>query len=292
MRCIGVHEHSHQHRHRRQRAASPPAQECAMLNDTDLQKMRNFAASSRSYVGFSGATYIKFDYKSGAVTAGKAATNIAGRKLAADMGDVMCGFQRLESGQKPQYALTRILASDVDPIQRAELSDADPRRWADSEKDPWMPVSGLPLFDPKTRQNFIFLALFSARDAVAELIQAFVDHATADPEHADQVPLVTFAVREYTKSDGNPGYALYFEIEGWIDRPSAVLHINPPPLSISNSKAADDFGTVADEFTRAEDPSTKAPASDKAKAKAKPARKIATAGGKSLSDDMADEIPF
>jgi hypothetical protein len=250
-----------------------------MMEKTDLQKLQHYAASSRSYVSFGGATYIKLDYKTGKRTAGKAGTDIAGRKFGADVPDVMAGFQWLETGKKPEYALTRILDRDVAPIERAELSNNDPKRWLDPEKDPWQPVSGLPCFDPETHQNFIFLATYSARDAVADLIQAVVDHAAAHPEDADKLPLVEFCVREYPKNDGTTGYALYFEIDSWIDRPKAVLHINPPSLSITSrgdSKAASKSAVKSQSKSSSGD-------------EAKPQRKISVPGGKS---DMDDEVPF
>jgi hypothetical protein len=252
------------------------------MEKSDLDKLGSYAASSRSQ-GFGGATYIKFDHKTGNRSAGKAGTDIAGRKLVADTGDAMAGFQRLESGQKPQYALVRIL-DNVDPIKRNELSDTNPTHWLDDNKDPWVPVTGLSLYDEETRQSFIFIAAYGARDAVADLLQAVVDHGIAHPEDADDLPLVEFCVREYLKNDGTTGYALYFEIDDWVDR-AAVPHVRPPPLNItSQADKANGGGKATITSKSKSDKST-----PDAQADAKPKRTISVPGGK---PDTDDEIPF
>jgi hypothetical protein len=252
------------------------------MEKSELQKLQQYAAGSRSQVaGFGGAIFIKWDYKTGTRTAGKANTDIAGRKFVADVPDAMAGFQRLEKGQKPQYALTRVLGDD-DPIKRNELSDANPAYWLDDNKDPWVPATGLPLYDDETRQNYIIVAIYQARDAVADLLTAVAEHGIDHPEDAGKLPLVKFCVRKYPKDDGTTGYALYFDIDGWVDRPAAVQHVRPPPLNITsqadkgNGKAAS-----ASTSTAASKPSTDD--------KAKPQRKIAVVGGK---PDYDDEVPF
>ena len=74
------------------------------MEKSELQKLQQCAAGSRSQMsGFSGAIFIKWDYKTGACTAGKANTDITGRKFVADVGDIMGGFQRLEKGQRQQW---------------------------------------------------------------------------------------------------------------------------------------------------------------------------------------------
>ena len=253
-----------------------------IMEKSELQKLQQYAAGSRSQVaGFGGAIFIKWDYKTGACTAGKANTDIAGRKFVADAGDAMAGFQRLEKGQKPQYALVRVL-DNVDPIKRNELSDTNPKHWLDDNKDPWVPVTGLPFYDEETRQNYIIIAAYGARDAVADLLQAVFDHGVAHPQDAGKLPLVEFCVREYPKNDGTTGYALYFEIDGWVDRPEAVLHVRPPPLNIT-PQADKGNGKTASAATST---AASKPSPDDT---AKPQRKIAVVGGK---PDHDDEVPF
>jgi hypothetical protein len=241
------------------------------MNKSDLEKLKNYAASSKSQIAFGGATFIMFDYKTGKVTAGKANVDMVDRKLVADMPDAMGGFRRLESGKKPLHALTRILDATVDPIKRAELGETDESKWID-KRDPWTAITVLPLFDPETRETFVFTAAFGERGAAGNLIEAYVDHIAAHPEAADQLPQIGFYVRTYTRSDGKPGYALQFDIDGWVDRPKAVLHIAPPPLTITTEAGKAGSGKSAESST-----------DEKA---AKP-RKIAVPG-----KDMDEDIPF
>jgi hypothetical protein len=248
------------------------------MNPSDLAKLRGYAAASKSQIAFGGATYIMFDPRTGKVTAGKAAVDMGGRKLGVDMPDAMGGFRQFVD-RKPVYALTKVLDPNVEPIARAELGDTDKTRWLD-EKDPWTGVTTLPLFDPATHEVFVLSCAYGERGAASNLIEAYTDHVAAHPEAAEQLPVISFSVRQYPRNDGTPGFALQFDVETWIDRPKSILHISPPPLTIeriSDGKAADD--SAAADTAKAKLPDDKA---------AKPKRKI-VAGGK---PDIDDEVPF
>jgi hypothetical protein len=166
--------------------------------------------------------------------------------------------------------LTRILDATVEPIERSELGQNDESHWTEG-KDPWMSVTAMPFFDSETRQSFILIAAYGGRAEMSALIDAFADHAAQYPEAADQLPLVQLNVREYVKDNGAVGYAMQLDVVGWVDRPAAVLHIQPPPLSI----------TPLDNAVGA----SKSSIDDKA---AKPKRKIAIPG----KPELDDEIPF
>jgi hypothetical protein len=97
---------------------------------------------------------------------------------------------------------------------------------------------------------------------------------------------VQLCVREYVKNDGNPGYAVAFDIVGCVDRPNAVLHIQPPPLNITATEIPKGTGKAA---SGTDKDSSQAESSATAKA-AKPKRKIRVEGDK--SSDMDTEIPF
>jgi hypothetical protein len=269
-RCVGAREES------------SSANRRIDVEKSDLEKLRGYAAASRSQVNFAGATFIKFDWKVGKWTAGKAGTDMTGRQLVADLPDAMGGFQRFESGQKPQYALTQILDSAVAPIERDDLGDTDYL-----DKDPWVAVTVIPFFNPETHQVFVVSAAYSARDAASNLIDALLDHIAAEPEAATKLPIVTLGVREYTKGDGNPGYAAQFDIEGWVDRPASVLHVKPPPLTIT-VEAASKTTSTTNGTSATSALSAKAESSD---GTAKPKRKVAVSAmpGKA---DFDDTIPF
>ena len=244
-----------------------------IMEKSELEKLRQYAAGSRSQMaGFSGAIFIKRDYKTGICTAGKTNTDITGYKFVADVGDVMSGFQRIEKGQRPQYALVRVLDATVTPIKRGELSDPNPQHWLDDNKDPWVAATGLPLYVEETRQPYIFLAVYQARDAVADLLTAVAEHGTEHPQDADELPVVEFCDRTYTKDDGSKGHALFFDIHGWVDRSAAVLHVRPPPLNITARTDTADTGN-----------------GKASKSSAEPQRKIVVPGGK---PDYDDSIPF
>lgn len=249
------------------------------MDKPDLEKLKRYAATTKSSIAFGGAQFIKWDFKSGKFLVGKNNANITGKKFVADLPDIMGGFQKLEAKKKPEYAVVKILG-DVAPIERDELGENDKSTWLD-DKDPWTPVTVLPMFDPETRQVFVFPATYSGRGAAANLLEAFADHSAAHPEAADQLPLVQLCVREYTKGDGNPGYAVAFDIDGWIDRPNAVLHIEAPPLTITVEASRADHGKSATAD------SSKAKSSDD---KAKPKRKITLPG--KTDTGMDDVIPF
>jgi hypothetical protein len=279
-RCISAHEEKE--------FLQPVQTQEVDMDKSDLEKLRAYAASSRSPVNFAGTTFIKFDWKAGKWTAGKAGTDMTGRKLVADLPDAMRGFQKLESGQKPLYALTRILDATVEPIERSELGDNVKALWPNN-KDPWTPVTAVPFFDQETRAAYLVVAAYGERDAAANLLAAFADHSAAHPEAAAQLPIVTFAVRQFVKSAGETGYAARFDVEGWVDRPEAVLHLTPPPLSIATEvKAHGGLKTAA----AGDGQQAAAPTSDKATTddQAKPKRKISVSGSKSDFGD--DEIPF
>ena len=253
------------------------------MEKSELDKLRDYATSSRSSTGFlfGGATYLTFDWKEGRWLAGKNKTDLTNGQLVADLGDVMGGFQRLEKGMKPQYALTRILDPTVDPIERSELSNYVENR-ADGNKDVWVPVTASGFFDPESRASYIVIAAYAARDAMSNLLDAYVDHVAAYPEAAEQLPLVTFGVREFTKSNGEPGYAAQFDIESWVNRPAAVLHIKPPPIAVTTAEAvrAKTSGNGRGDESAPDDEKV---------AKLKPKRKIRAEGE---AADWDQEIPF
>ena len=267
-RCIDAYE---------QPAFTLPLTETIVMNQEDLAKLKQYASTTRSWVAFGGCSYIQWDWKTGQYTVGKSKTNFTGKKLAADTVDCMGGYQRLEKGQKPQYALTKILDPSVEPIERNELSDPDESRWTDG-KDPWVGVTAMPFFDPETRQSFIMIGAYGARGELSAVIDAYVDRVTQDPQAAEQRPLVQLCVREYVKDDGTPGYAMQLDIVDWVTRPAAVLHVQPPPLNITAPTNKGNDKTA----------STK-PQPQPSDANAKPKRKIAVVGGK---PDIDDEVPF
>jgi hypothetical protein len=302
LRCISAAEHSASHDEhselhdglrscrRARRSLYFGNQEEIQMDQAHLEKLKQYAAATRSPMAFGGCTFIKWDYKSGKYLVGKDSVDITGKKLVADVPNAMDGFQRLEKGTKPIYALTKILDSTVDPIQRAELGDNDSSRWLDADRDPWTACTVLPLFDEDSRQVFILIAAFGGRSETSNVIGAFVDHAAQHPKAGDQLPVVQLCVRKYTRNDGDLGHAMQLDIEGWADRPPAILSVQPPPLNITTKidKAVRVEKDNGSEKTEKAASKVKSDKSTDSQADAKLARKISVPG----HDDMDSEIPF
>jgi hypothetical protein len=241
-----------------------------------LEKLRSYAASSRSQATFGGSTFLKLDQNDGNWKAGKSNINMNDRKLGADLPDAMGGFQRLESGQKPIYAVVRIL-DDVAQPERSKLGELDEFKWID-KKDPYQPVIIVPFWDFETRQIFIYPAANSgARDAVAGLLDAYADNCANHPEDAHKLPIIELKSDSYVNTNGKTIFVPLLDIVGWTERPVAVRHVQPPPLSIEIAPKL-----AADAPAESTKPATADQRAAAAKAKPKKPTKL----------DMNDEIPF
>jgi hypothetical protein len=206
------------------------------MEKSDLQKLQRYAATTRSHLIFGGVPFIQFDWKSGKYVVGKNKADFTGKKLVADVGNVMVGFRNWED-QKPIYFLTRLLDSTIDPIERDELGQMDESQWV-GEKDPFVAVTVLPVFDEETRQTFVITAAYGERSETGNVINAFVDHNAARPDAEAELPIIQLCVRPYTKNDGSAGFALQLDVVDWTTRPPAVLKVMPPPLNITVTESA------------------------------------------------------
>ena len=165
---------------------------------SELDLLRSFAASSRSRADF-GVPFLKCDGHDGAWKAGKNASAMDGRRLVADVLDIMHGHQKFEN-KKPIYALGRV-ADRFEP-QRSALGDSDEARWVDG-KDPWAAVVLLPMWDPETREPFLFTsANQGGRDGVSTLVDAFLDNCQTRPKDNRKLPLVELSSDSYTNTQG------------------------------------------------------------------------------------------
>ena len=176
----------------------------------------------------------------------------------------MHGFQKFEN-KRPIYVIGRICDGYVPP-ERSTLGNTDKNRWHGG-KDPWQSVVLLPLYDPASREPFIFTSTNDGgKDAVTALVDAVVDNATSHPDDADKLPICELSGDHYENSNGKTIYTPIFEIMGWTERPAAVRRIRPPPIDMlaleHKSEPAESMPPV------------------RPTASAKPAR------------DMDDEIPF
>jgi hypothetical protein len=234
----------------------------------ELEHLRRFAVASRSRPNF-GGSFLKLD--EGNWLAGKKDAN--GRRLGADVPDAMGGWQKFKN-KKPTLAIVRI-ADGIAPPERDELDETDESCWSD-KKDPWQPVSILPFWDPETHEIFIFSSSAQGgRDAVAYLIEAYADNCAGHPEDAGKLPLVELCSDSYVNAHGRTIYKPLFEIRNYIERPTALRRVKPPPVSML---AIEDKSAPAP--TVIEGAAAKRPTKQK--------HKITS----SKDDDMDDTIPF
>jgi hypothetical protein len=204
------------------------------MSDLNLERFRKFAAEARSRPGFE-ATLFTFSWKTGKWTTGKEEKMIVhnGRKLAADIADLMHGYQRYYKETKQwDYRIVRV-NDDVPAPKRDELSDPNEQDWRDG-KDPWTQVRPLPLFDLETHESFVWKAIgFSEANAVSILTDAWRENIEAHPEDADQVPVCALDCEQKNEGNFNP----LLDIVGWIVRPVAVRHIKPPAAAAIKLKS-------------------------------------------------------
>jgi hypothetical protein len=195
------------------------------MSDLNLEHFRKFAAAARSKPSFE-ATFLTFIWKTGNWTTGKdekmAVHN--GRRIAADIADLMIGFQRYYKETKQwDYRIVRV-NDDAPTPKREELSDPNQEDWPDG-KDPWTLIRVLPLFDPETHEIFVWKAGgFSEANAIAILTDAWRERLEAHPEDADKVPVIELDSERKGDDNFNP----LPDLVDWITRPPILRHINPP----------------------------------------------------------------
>jgi hypothetical protein len=214
-------------------------QEVVVTNDFNLDRFRSFATEARSRPSFE-APPLLFSWKTGIWTTGKGEKTIErnGQKLAADVPDVMVGFQRWYPDTRQwDFHIVRVADGTPEP-ERKELGDVDEASWL-GDKDPWQFVRCLPLFDPETHEVYVFSALgFSGANAIASMTDSWADTVEAEPKNANSVPVVELGSEKRVGSDSfNPT----LDICSWIKRPAAVRHILPPRAAVAKPKPKPEF---------------------------------------------------
>jgi hypothetical protein len=174
---------------------------------SDLQLLKNFAATARR--GGFGPPGFRLDGTTGEYHRidNKTGTKMNGQRLAATITDVMIGYQRIEKGKSPSYIVGRVSDGYVPP-KREELGDLN------HEKDPWTLASWVPFWNPDSREVLLFHAANDgSRDAIANLVQAYVDNREAHPDQANHDPLIELGADHY---DGHHR-RIYFPIFDIVD---------------------------------------------------------------------------
>jgi hypothetical protein len=246
----------------------------------ELQHLRNFTSSARR--GGFGVPFFKMDGNTGEYRrTGKSNTDpMNHQKLACDPVDAMTGHQKFEN-KIPIYQIGRV-ADGYQPPAREQLGDLDEKLWPNG-KDPWMPVDLLPFWDVETREVLLFSATSQgSRDAVARLVEAYINNVEVHPEDLHRVPLIELESDHYVNKHGKEIFYPIFSIIDWIDRPVAVRRILPPPVKLLQLTALPSPVPAT--------PPTPAKFDQRAPAVAK--SKPKKSGGHARLPDMDDKIPF
>ena len=146
-----------------------------------------------------------------------------------------------------------------------------------------MRVDLLPFWDVETREVLLFSATSQgSRDAVARLVEAYINNVEVHPEDLHRVPLIALESDHCVNKHGKKIFYPVFEIVDWIDRPAAARRILPPPVKMLELTALPSPVPAT--------PPT--PAKSDQRTLAAPKAKPKKSGGHAPLPDMDGEIPF
>jgi hypothetical protein len=246
---------------------------------SELEHLRNFAAAAR-HGGFN-VPFFRLDGNTGEYRRTGKTNTVAmnHQKFACDPVDAMTGYQKFEK-KVPIYHIGRV-ADGYQPPPREELGDLNESNW-ENGKDPWVRIDLLPFWDEESQEVLLFSAASrGSRDAVAHLVEAYINNVGVHPEDLNKVPLVKLEADSYVNKHGKRIFVPVLAILDWIERPAAVRRILPPPPKMLEL-------TAVPTAVPAPSPSNTTPAkSDQhtpAVTKSKPKQPT--------KFDMDDEIPF
>jgi hypothetical protein len=195
----------------------------------ELEHLRNFAAAARR--GGFNVPFFRLDGNSGEYRrTGKTNTGpMNNQKLACDPVDAMTGYQKFEA-KVPVYQIGRV-ADGYQPPTREQLGDLDEEFWPDG-KDPWTRIDLLPFYVDSREVLLFSAANQGSRDAVAHLVAAYINNIEAHSEDLNKVPLIELETDSYVNKHGKKIFYPIFAIIDWIERPTAVRRILPPPVKL------------------------------------------------------------
>jgi hypothetical protein len=195
----------------------------------DLHPFEEFVNEISARRGFE-ATVLKCNGDTGEWTAGKKNTPMNGKKLVADITDLMKGWLSFKDG-KPIYAVVRV-EDRISLPRREGLGDTDERLWGEKQEDPWKKVMVVPFFDLETRETFIFSTTTEGgTGAVGSLVNAFTVEQHERPKTVPTLPVVELDNDDYVnKKNGKRIFTPVLDIIGWTDRPVGVKRSLPPPM--------------------------------------------------------------
>jgi hypothetical protein len=192
----------------------------------DLSAFRVSASKMRSSERAFDGDFVSFKHDSGQWAAGKAKTDLSGRRLVADVNNLILGYQKYKD-DKFVYAGHGFVRDGHQPPARQLLDERNEGRWKNN-KDPWALTYYLSLFDPETREQFIYTtSSLGGKDALAVLQDAFADHNEGKAQY--ELPIVDLAGDSYVNQYDKTIFKPIFDIGGWCEAPPAFRAPKLPP---------------------------------------------------------------
>jgi hypothetical protein len=198
----------------------------------DLTGLREAARAMRMRVGFE-PPYGRFNGKSGKWLTGSRddEKELNGRRVLVDCYNAVIAWEKFGTDKKPIYVSAGCLADRHQPPPREQLGDHDQREWYKGI-DPWTLKIYAALFDPETRERFVFSTpSASGRDATGVLLEAYCDHNNSC--EVAQWPLAELGAESFVSSFGEKNFKPMFDILDWLEPPNDFLvKVLKPPVSI------------------------------------------------------------
>jgi hypothetical protein len=206
-------------------------------------KLKRFASHARARAGLDLPTIKFVATDKGGFHVGKDSNYecFTDKELIAHVGDILVGYRKFVNGGAPVYAVVGLLDDDATPPARELLGDLDEDKWPEAKyakdpqrkKDPWQPVTVLPLYSEETETLYIFATeLVSGHDAIG----ALADELAGKPDDFTKLPLVQLVDRP---SGGF--HKPFLKILDWVDPPDDVQRVIAPPLPVAATEPERDF---------------------------------------------------
>jgi hypothetical protein len=205
------------------------------MND-DLTAFRTSASTMRSGEAraFDG-DFVTFKHDSGEWLAGKAKTDLSGRRLVAAVFHLILAWQKYQDQDgksgKYVYAGAGFVRDNHKLVPREQLDERNKDRWK-NDQDPWAPTYYSAKFDPETREQFVWTTNSGGgKDALAVLQDAFADHNEGRALTDYEWPIVELGSDWYINSYKKKIFKPILDNVGWCKPPAAFRLPKPPATS-------------------------------------------------------------
>jgi hypothetical protein len=198
-----------------------------MMND--LSAFRASANKMRSSTRAFDGDFVSFK-NDGQWLAGKAKKDLGDRRLVADVYNLIHGWQKYKD-EKYVYAGHSFVRDNKQLLARDKLDERNDNLWKNKNEDPWKPTYYLGMFDPETREQFIYTtSTLGGKDALAVLQDAFADHNEAKAQY--ELPIIELASDSYINQQKKTIFKPIFDNVGWCERPPTFRALKLPASAL------------------------------------------------------------